>query len=80
MKPVDSIVEPTPLGKVGCASGFEGKGAMQNQSGQVNTASKVHCEHFDSVLNSDLLAWQRLRSQGVRIKTIQKGTSQNWAS
>ncbi|MBA0755060.1 hypothetical protein Gogos_022243 [Gossypium gossypioides] len=58
MKPADSTVEPTPLGKVGCASGFEGKGAMQKQSGQVNATSKVHCKHSDSVLNFDLLACQ----------------------
>ena len=61
MKPAGSTVEPTPLGKVGCASSFEGKGAMQGQSRRVNATSKVHCKHSDSVLNSDLLAWQSRR-------------------
>ncbi|KAH1056550.1 hypothetical protein J1N35_034615 [Gossypium stocksii] len=61
MKPADSTVESTPVGKVGCASGFEKKRAMQEQSGRVNAASKVHSEHFDSVLNSHLLAWQGRR-------------------
>ncbi|MBA0756242.1 hypothetical protein Gogos_021297 [Gossypium gossypioides] len=58
MKPADLTVKPTPLRKVGCASGFKGKGAMQKQSGRVNAASKVHCKHSDSALNSDLFAWQ----------------------
>ncbi|MFQ6649510.1 hypothetical protein Gotur_023150 [Gossypium turneri] len=61
MKPADLTVELTPLGKVGCASGFKKKGVMQKQSGRVNAASKVHYEHFDSVLNYDLLAWQGRR-------------------
>ncbi|MBA0734759.1 hypothetical protein Gogos_018653 [Gossypium gossypioides] len=58
MRPVKSIVEPPPLGNVDCVSDFEGKEAMQKLSKQVNAASKVHCEHSDSILNSDLLAWQ----------------------
>ncbi|KAH1092363.1 hypothetical protein J1N35_019620 [Gossypium stocksii] len=29
MKPIESTVELTPIGNVGCASGFEEKGAMQ---------------------------------------------------
>lgn len=61
MKPAGSTVELTPLGKVGCASGFKEKGAMQGQSRRVNATSKVHCKHSDSVLNSDLLAWQGRR-------------------
>ena len=61
MKPADSTVEPTPMGKVGGTSDFEGKEAMQKQSGRVNAVSKVHCEHFDSVLSSNLLAWQGRR-------------------
>ncbi|KAK5811831.1 hypothetical protein PVK06_027204 [Gossypium arboreum] len=68
MKPADLTMEPRSSRKVGCASGFEEKGAMQKQLGRVNAASKVHCEHFDSVLNSDLLAWQvpfRSRNEGV---------------
>ncbi|MFQ6628970.1 hypothetical protein Gotur_007158 [Gossypium turneri] len=61
MKPADSTVESAPLGKVSYASGFKEKGAIQKQLGRVNAASKVHYEHFDSVLNSDLLAWQGRR-------------------
>ncbi|MBA0740645.1 hypothetical protein Gogos_013837 [Gossypium gossypioides] len=56
--PVKSIVELPHLENVGCVSDFEGKEAMQKQSKRVNAASKIHCEHSDSVLNSDLLAWQ----------------------
>ncbi|MBA0755919.1 hypothetical protein Gogos_020960 [Gossypium gossypioides] len=58
MRPVESTIESSPLGKVDCVSDFEGKEAMQKQSKRVNAASKVHCKHSDSVLNSDLLAWQ----------------------
>ncbi|KAK5774709.1 hypothetical protein PVK06_042565 [Gossypium arboreum] len=58
MRLVESTVETPPLGKVDCASSFEGKEAMQKQSKRVNAASKVHCKHSNSVLNSDLLAWQ----------------------
>ncbi|MBA0754908.1 hypothetical protein Gogos_019856, partial [Gossypium gossypioides] len=36
MKPADLTMEPTPLGNVGCASGFKKKGVMQKQSGRVN--------------------------------------------
>ncbi|KAH1107072.1 hypothetical protein J1N35_010840 [Gossypium stocksii] len=45
---------------------------MQEQSRRVNATSKVHYEHIDSVLNSDLLAWQgrrgpfKVRKQGNR--------------
>ncbi|KAL1074424.1 hypothetical protein V6Z11_D11G288400 [Gossypium hirsutum] len=62
MKPADSTVEPTPLGKVGCASGFKENGAMQRQSGRVNATSKVHSEHYDSVLHSNLCTWQESKS------------------
>ncbi|KAH1055722.1 hypothetical protein J1N35_033787 [Gossypium stocksii] len=40
MKPADLTVELTPLGKVGCASGFERKGVMQEQSGRENATSQ----------------------------------------
>ncbi|MBA0783215.1 hypothetical protein Gotri_000969, partial [Gossypium trilobum] len=48
MRPVESTVEPSPLGKVDCVPDFEGKEAMQKQSKRVNVASKVHCKHSDS--------------------------------
>ncbi|MBA0761884.1 hypothetical protein Gotri_024461 [Gossypium trilobum] len=40
MRPVESTVEPSPLGKMDCVSDFEGKEAMQKQSKRVN-AMKV---------------------------------------
>ncbi|MBA0753917.1 hypothetical protein Gogos_021754 [Gossypium gossypioides] len=58
MRPVESTVEPSLLGKVDCVPDFEEKVAMQKQSKRVNAANKVNFKHSDSVLNSDLLAWK----------------------
>ncbi|KAH1082522.1 hypothetical protein J1N35_022283 [Gossypium stocksii] len=59
----------TPIEKMGCASGFEGKGAMQEQSGRVVGA----LSRFVSKETKGLWA---IRSQGIRIKAIHMGTSQ----
>ncbi|KAK5771605.1 hypothetical protein PVK06_047830 [Gossypium arboreum] len=61
MRPVESTMETPPLGKVDCASDFKEKEVMRKQSRRVNAASKVHCKQADSVLISDLLAWQDRR-------------------
>ncbi|MBA0762385.1 hypothetical protein Gotri_012016, partial [Gossypium trilobum] len=74
MRPVRSIVEPSPLGKVDCVSDFEGKEAMQKQSKRVNVTSKVHCKHSNSDLNSDLLAWQGRKSLLKVLKHGDRGT------
>ncbi|KAH1113928.1 hypothetical protein J1N35_007306 [Gossypium stocksii] len=58
MRPVESTVETSLLGKVDWVSNFVRKEATQKQLKRVNAASKVHCKHPDSVLNSNLLAWQ----------------------
>ncbi|MBA0731524.1 hypothetical protein Golax_020328 [Gossypium laxum] len=49
-----------PMGDVGGASGFKGKEVMQvGKLTRVN--AKVHSEHFDSVLHSNLFTWQERR-------------------
>ncbi|MFQ6656407.1 hypothetical protein Gotur_026525, partial [Gossypium turneri] len=46
-----------PMGEMGSASDFKGKEVMhEGQLTKVN--AKVHSEHFDSVLHSNLLTWQ----------------------
>ncbi|MBA0670470.1 hypothetical protein Goklo_024952, partial [Gossypium klotzschianum] len=48
------------MGEVGGASDFKGKEVMRvGQWTRVN--AKVHSEHFDSVLHSNLLTWQECR-------------------
>ncbi|KAG8498201.1 hypothetical protein CXB51_006628 [Gossypium anomalum] len=74
MRPVEPTVELPPLRKVDGASDFVGKEAMQKQSKRVNAASKVHCKHSDSVLNSDLLAWQDRRGPFKVRKQEGRGT------
>ncbi|KAK5803385.1 hypothetical protein PVK06_031030 [Gossypium arboreum] len=50
-----------PMGEVGDASDFKGKEAMQ--VGQLTLVNvKVHSEHSDSVLHSNLLTWQECKS------------------
>ncbi|MBA0633451.1 hypothetical protein Godav_005362 [Gossypium davidsonii] len=57
----ESSIRLSPMGEVGGASNFKGKEVMQvGQLTRVN--SKVHSEHFDSVLHSNLLTWQERRS------------------
>ncbi|KAH1129731.1 hypothetical protein J1N35_001109 [Gossypium stocksii] len=56
----ESSTRLPPMGEVGDASDFKGKEVMQEgQLTRVN--AKVHSEHFDSVLHSNLLAWQECR-------------------
>ncbi|KAH1057426.1 hypothetical protein J1N35_035491 [Gossypium stocksii] len=50
------------------------------QTGQltrVNAASKVHSEHFGSVLHSNLLGWQELRDPFKVFKQRGQGTVGN---
>ncbi|KAG8488057.1 hypothetical protein CXB51_018328 [Gossypium anomalum] len=74
MRPVESTVELPPSKKVDRASDFVGKEAMQKQSKRVNAVSKVYCKHSDSVLNSDLLAWQDRRGPFKVRKQEGRGT------
>ncbi|KAK5784934.1 hypothetical protein PVK06_039475 [Gossypium arboreum] len=74
MRPVKSTVEAPPLGKVDCASDFKEKEVMRKQSRRVNGTSKVHCKHTDSVLISDLLAWQDRRGPFKVRKQESRGT------
>ncbi|MFQ6653585.1 hypothetical protein Gotur_024905 [Gossypium turneri] len=49
-----------PMGEVGGASDFKEKEVMhEGQLTRIN--AKVHSEHFDSVLHSNLLTWQERR-------------------
>ncbi|MFQ6662213.1 hypothetical protein Gotur_030098 [Gossypium turneri] len=56
----ESSTKLPPMGEVGGASDFKGKAVMQvGKLTRVNV--KVHSEHFDSVLHSNLLTWQERR-------------------
>ncbi|KAH1091713.1 hypothetical protein J1N35_018970 [Gossypium stocksii] len=55
-KLAESSTRLPPMGEVGDASDFKEKEVMhEGQLIQVN--AKVHSEHFDSVLHSNLLTW-----------------------
>ncbi|MFQ6636553.1 hypothetical protein Gotur_013087 [Gossypium turneri] len=57
----ESSTRLPPMGEVGGASDFKGKEVMHvGQLTRVN--AKVHSEHYDSVLHSNLLTWQERRS------------------
>ncbi|KAK5811394.1 hypothetical protein PVK06_026724 [Gossypium arboreum] len=65
---VDTLDELAHLGKVGCASNI-GKVVMQViQLTRVNMTSKVHSEHFGSVLHSNLLTWHECKGHFKVIK------------
>ncbi|MBA0721663.1 hypothetical protein Golax_009181, partial [Gossypium laxum] len=56
----ESSTRLPPMGKMGVASDFKEKEVMHvGQLTRVNV--KVHSEHFDSVLHSNLLTWQEHR-------------------
>ncbi|MBA0631826.1 hypothetical protein Godav_000662 [Gossypium davidsonii] len=56
----ESLIRLPSMGEVGGASDFKGKEVMQvGQLTRVN--AKVHFEHFDSVLHTNLLTWQEHR-------------------
>ncbi|MBA0727526.1 hypothetical protein Golax_000506 [Gossypium laxum] len=56
----ESSIRLPSMGEVGGASDFKGKEVMQvGQLTRVN--AKVHFEHFDSVLHTNLLTWQECR-------------------
>ncbi|MBA0677298.1 hypothetical protein Goari_018715 [Gossypium aridum] len=58
---VDTLEGLPPIREVGCASNF-GKVVMQvGQLTRVNATRKVHSQQPDSVLRSNLLAWQELK-------------------
>ncbi|MBA0727825.1 hypothetical protein Golax_000778 [Gossypium laxum] len=58
----ESSTRLSPMEKVRWASDSKEKVVMQvGQLTQVNTMRKVHSEHFDSVLHSNLLTWQEHR-------------------
>ncbi|MFQ6623094.1 hypothetical protein Gotur_001595 [Gossypium turneri] len=56
----ESSTRLPPMGEVGGALDFKGKEVMhEGQLTRLNV--KVHSEHFDSVLHSNLLTWQKCR-------------------
>ncbi len=56
----ESSTRLPPMGEVGGASDFKGKEVVhEGQLTRVN--AKVHSEHCDSVLHSNLLTWQERR-------------------